>query len=141
MADDSRVVAGRASERTTVTDLLLDVGDDSTLRALGDGEDVANGKRRLLAAVNESTGVEALGGNESLLAELVTVGVAEDDPGKGSTTEKKLNVAILPVLESTNRPESWMISFTMPLMYPLRSAKSRGRNWAGALLRWVCALN
>ena len=86
VADDSRVVAGRASERTTVTGLLLDVADDSTLRQLRDREDVADRKLGLLAAVDEGTGVEALGGNESLLAELVAVGVAEDDTGEGSTT-------------------------------------------------------
>ena len=88
MADDSRVVAGRASERTTVTGLLLDVADDSTLRQLRDREDVADRKLGLLAAVDEGTGVETLRRDESLLAELVTVGVAEDDTGKGSTTNR-----------------------------------------------------
>ena len=89
MADDSRVVAGRASERTTVTGLLLDVADDSTLRQLRDREDVADRKLGLLAAVDEGTGVETLRRDESLLAELVTVGVAEDDTGKGSTTARR----------------------------------------------------
>ena len=32
--------------------------------------------------------MEALGGNKGLLAELVPVGVAEDDTGKGSTTTR-----------------------------------------------------
>lgn len=89
VADDSRVVAGRASERTTVASLLLDVADNRTLRALTDGEDVADRKLRLLAGVDEGTGVEALGRDEGLLAELVTVGVAEDDTGERSTTVRR----------------------------------------------------
>ena len=91
MADDSRVVAGRASERTTVTGLLLDVADDSTLRQLRDREDVADRKLGLLAAVDEGTGVEALSGNESLLAELVAVGVTEDNAGERSATTSVVN--------------------------------------------------
>ena len=88
MADDSRVVARGTGERSTVTRLLLDVADDGTLRALGDGEDVADSKLGLLAAVDESTSVEALSRDESLLAELVPVGVTEDDTGERSTTTK-----------------------------------------------------
>ena len=86
MTDDGRVVAGRAGERTTVTSLLLDVADNRTLRALGDGENVADGELGLLTAVDEGTSVETLGSNEGLLAELVAVGVPEDDTGKRSTT-------------------------------------------------------
>lgn len=86
VTDNGGVVAGCPREGTTVTSLLLNVRDDRTLRALGDGEDVADGEGSLLAAVDEGTGVEALGGNESLLAELVAVGVTENDTGKGSTT-------------------------------------------------------
>ena len=89
MADDSRVVARGTGERSTVTRLLLDVADDGTFRALGDGEDVADSELGLLAAVDEGTGVETLRRDESLLAELVTVGVAEDDTGKGSTTARR----------------------------------------------------
>ena len=88
VADDSRVVARGTGERSTVTRLLLDVADDGTLRALGDGEDVADSKLGLLAAVDESTSVEALSRDESLLAELVPVGVTEDDTGERSTTTK-----------------------------------------------------
>ena len=86
MADDGRVVAGRAGERTTVTSLLLDVADNRTLRALGDGENVADGELGLLTAGDEGTSVETRGRDEGLLAELVTVGVAENDTGKRSTT-------------------------------------------------------
>ena len=89
MADDGRVVAGRAGERTTVTGLLLNVADNGTLRELSNGENVADIELGLLAAVDEGTGVETLRRDESLLAELVTVGVAEDDTGKGSTTARR----------------------------------------------------
>ena len=86
VADNSCVVPARPRKRTAVADLLLDVANDGTLRALGDGEDVADGQRGLLAAVDEGTGVHALGGDEGLLAELVPVWVAEDDAGERSTT-------------------------------------------------------
>ena len=89
MADDGRVVAGGTSECAAVTNLLLDVADDSTLRQLRDREDVADRKLGLLAAVDEGTGVETLRRDKSLLAELVTVGIAEDDTGKGSTTARR----------------------------------------------------
>ena len=85
--NNGRIVARGARQGTAVADLLLDVADDSTLRQLRDREDVANRKLGLLAAVDEGTSVEALGGDESLLAELVPVGVAEDDASKGSTTK------------------------------------------------------
>ena len=89
MADDSRVVARGTGERSTVTRLLLDVADDGTLRALGDGEDVANSELSLLASVDEGTSVKTLSRDEGLLAELVTVGVAENDTGKRSTTVRR----------------------------------------------------
>lgn len=86
MTNDGGIVARGAGEGTTVADFLLNIADDSTFRALGNGEDIADGKGSLLAAVDEGTGVEALGGDESLLAEFVAVGVTENDAGKGSTT-------------------------------------------------------
>ena len=86
MADDSRVVAGGTGERAAVTRLLLDVANNRTLRELSHGDDVADRKLGLLAAVYEGTSVETLGRDEGLLAELVTVGVTEDDTSQGSTT-------------------------------------------------------
>lgn len=151
VTNDGRVVARRARERTAVTDLLLDVADDGTFWARRDGEDVADGEGRLLAAVDECAGVHALGRDEGLLAELVAVGIAEDDAGEGSTAAGRgkrgegrdvgMEVRGGGAGVDTHRPESWMISFTMPRTYPLRSAKSSARSWAGFLLRWVCALN
>ena len=86
VADNSRVVPARPRKRTAVTDLLLNVANDGTLRELRDREDVADGEGGLLAAVDEGTSVKTLGGDEGLFAELVPVGVTEDDTGKGSTT-------------------------------------------------------
>lgn len=94
VADDGGVVAGGTGERSTVTDLLLDVEDDGTLRALANGEDVADGKGGLLTGVDERAGRDALGSDEGLLAELVAVGVAEDDGGEGSTTAKSAKLSL-----------------------------------------------
>ena len=120
MSDDSRVVARGTGERSTVTRLLLNVADDGTLRALSDGKDVADGENGLLAAVDEGTGVEALGGDECLLAELVAVGVTEDDTGEGSTTRDRgfgSEICLQSeVICNAHRPASWMISFTIPRM-------------------------
>jgi hypothetical protein len=89
VSDDGSVVAGSTGERTTVTDLLLDVADDGSLRELAEGEDVADSEGGLLAAEDEGTGGEALGSDEGLGAHLVAVGVTEDDAGKGSATAKR----------------------------------------------------
>lgn len=53
VADDGHVVARGTAERTTVSGLLLDVGEDGTL---GDGverEDVADGESGVLSGVDE----------------------------------------------------------------------------------------
>ena len=89
MTDDGRVVAGSAGERATVTNLLLDVADNGTFRALANGEDVANSELSLLASVDEGTSVKTLSRDEGLLAELVAVVVAENDTGKRSTTVRR----------------------------------------------------
>lgn len=86
VADDGNVVAGGSAERTTVTHLLLDVGDNGTLRAGAEGEDVADGERGVLAGVDELAGVHALVGDEGLGVELEAVRVTEDDLGEGSSS-------------------------------------------------------
>lgn len=106
VTDNGSVVAGCPGKGTTVASLLLNVADNSTLRALSDGENVADGEGGLLAAVNEGTSVEALGGDESLLAELVAVGVTEDDAGEGSTTESLISANTQIALEVLNVPAS-----------------------------------
>jgi len=86
VTDNGDVVAGGAAESAAVTDLLLDVGDDGTLRDGAEGEDVADGQGGVLAGVDELAGVHALVGNEGLALLLELVGAVEDDAGEGSTT-------------------------------------------------------
>lgn len=81
VADDGDVVARGAAQGATVTDLLLDVGDDGTFGHGGEGEDVSDGQGGVLAGVDELAGVHALVGNEGLLDLLEFVGVTEDDAG------------------------------------------------------------
>jgi hypothetical protein len=86
VADNGDVVAGGSAESATITDLLLDVGDDGTLRHLTEGEDVADGQSSLLSGIDELAGVHAFVGDEGLGSLLESVGVAEDDLGERSTT-------------------------------------------------------
>jgi len=85
VADNGDVVAGGTAERTAVTDLLLDVGDDGTLRNGGQGKNIADGESGVLAGIDELPGVHALVGNEGLGNLLEFVGAVENDPGKRST--------------------------------------------------------
>jgi hypothetical protein len=94
VADDGNVVARGTAERTTVANLLLDVGDDSSLRDGAEGEDVADGERGVLAGVDELAGVHALVGDEGLGVKLVAVGVAEDDLGQRRTTAGVVDVTM-----------------------------------------------
>ena len=89
--DDGGVVSRGTGESTTVTSLLLDVADDGSLGAGGNREDVSDREGGLLTAVDERTGRDSLGGDESLLAELVAVRVAEDDAGKRGTSTGIVN--------------------------------------------------
>jgi hypothetical protein len=86
VADDGNVVAGGTAKRTTVTRLLLDVGDDGTLGHGGEGQNVADGQGGVLTGVDELAGVHALVGDEGLGDHLELVGVTELDLGEGSTT-------------------------------------------------------
>lgn len=104
VADNGSVVAGGTGERTAVADLLLDVADDGTFGALADREDVADGERGLLAAVDEGAGVQAFGGDEGLLAELVPVGVTEDHAGEGGTT-----VFVFEGVDEVIRMDIWVV--------------------------------
>jgi len=86
VANDGDVVTRGTAESTTVAHLLLDVGDNGTLGAGSEREDVADGEGGVLAGVDELAGVHALVGDEGLGVELEAVGVTEDDLGQGSTT-------------------------------------------------------
>lgn len=85
MSNNSRVVARSTRKRTAIADLLLDVAHDRPFGELRERKDVADGERGLLAAVDKRAGVHPLRGDECLRAELVPVGITEDDAGEGST--------------------------------------------------------
>ncbi|CCD15217.1 unnamed protein product [Trypanosoma congolense IL3000] len=84
--DDNAVVTRRARECTTVTHLRLDVADDATLRNLSEGEDVANGERRLHAADDRLTGKHPFSRDHQLLNTAVFVRVAELHTSERGTT-------------------------------------------------------
>jgi len=86
VSDNGDVVARCATESTTVTDLLLDVGDDGSLRNGAEGEDVSDGESGVLSSVDELSSVHALVGDEGLGLLLELVGGVEDDAGERSTT-------------------------------------------------------
>ena len=86
VSDDGSVGSGCPSERTTVTDLLLDSANDRSFRELAHRENISNVEGSLLAAVDEGASVKTFGGNEGFFAELVTVWIAKDYTGKRSTT-------------------------------------------------------
>lgn len=86
VANDGNVVTGGTAKRTTVTGLLLDVGNDGTLGHGAEGKDVADGQGSVLTGVDELAGVHALVGDEGLGDHLELVGVTELDLGEGSTT-------------------------------------------------------
>jgi len=86
VSNDRSIVPRSPSEGTTIPGLLLDVADDGSFGALTDREDVTDVEGGFLSAVDEGTGGETFGGDEGFGAELVPVGVAEDDGGQGGTT-------------------------------------------------------
>jgi hypothetical protein len=86
VADNGNVVSGGTTKSTTVTSLLLDVGNDGTLRNGGEGEDVADGQGSVLSGVDELTSVHALVGDEGLGNHLELVRVTELDLSERSTT-------------------------------------------------------
>jgi hypothetical protein len=60
VADDGNVVAGGTTERTTVTRLVLDVGEDGTFGNGVEGQDVADGESGVLSGVDELDTVSAM---------------------------------------------------------------------------------
>lgn len=86
VADDGDVVAGGTAQSATVTDLLLDVGDDGTLGHGAQGQDVTDGQSSVLSGVDELASVHALVGDEGLGLLLELVLGSEHDLGEGSTS-------------------------------------------------------
>jgi len=86
VSNDGGVVSGGSGDGSTVTNSLLDVADDGSLGALVKGEDVSDREGGLLSTVDEGSGGHTLSGDESLLSELVSVRVSEDDLGEGRSS-------------------------------------------------------
>ena len=85
VGDDDTVSARAAGEHATVSRAVLDVADHGSLRDLVQGEHVADGDLRLLAAVHELARVHTLAGNEHRLLGTVAVAGAEADLSKRGT--------------------------------------------------------
>lgn len=66
VTNDGNVVTGRPSKRTTITSLLLDIGDNGSLGHGAERENVADGQRGLLSGVDELSSVHALVGDETI---------------------------------------------------------------------------
>jgi len=82
MTDDDSVITRSPSEDPTITDMVFDVADNSTLRDGSDREDIADHEIGLFAAIHELTGIHALGGDEELLLVLEPERVSEGDAGQ-----------------------------------------------------------
>merc|ERR1711962_367473 len=91
VGDDGGVVAGSSGQFAAISQLLLQLADDGSLRHGADGHHVADGQRRLLAAVDELTRVHALDGDERLLALLKFVGISKLDDGQGCAASGVVN--------------------------------------------------
>jgi len=82
VGDDGGVVAGSSGQFAAISQLLLQLADDGSLGHGADGHHVADGQRRLLAAVDELARVHALHRDERLLALLEFVGISKLDDGE-----------------------------------------------------------
>lgn len=83
VADNDGVVTGAPSEDATIANVVFNIADDGTLGDRSDREDISDDESGLLTAVDELTGVHALGGDEELVLLLVAEGMAEGDLGEG----------------------------------------------------------
>lgn len=86
VTDDGDVVPGSPGDLTSVADLGLDIGHDGTFGHFSKGEDVADAQLSLPAAVHVHTGVHTFGGDHKLLAEFISIRVAENYLGERCTS-------------------------------------------------------
>lgn len=88
MTDDDSVITRTPSKDATVTDVMLNVTNNSTFRDRSNRQDVSNHKSGLLAAVYKLPSVHTLSRNEQLLLFHVSKWVAESDSGEWGTTTR-----------------------------------------------------
>jgi len=86
VTDDNARVSGGTGNATTVTELSLNVGDDSTFGHGVHGEDIADGEGGFGASVDKLSSVDALDSDEILSALLVFILVSENNFGEGCTS-------------------------------------------------------
>lgn len=86
VTNDDDIVTRGSAQSTSVTRLLLNVGDNGTLRARTQRQHVTNVQGSLSTTVHKLTGVKAFVGDEGLLSHLVLVRVTEDNLSQRSTS-------------------------------------------------------
>ena len=86
VTNNDGVITGSSGERTTVTDMMFYVANDSSLRDRSERKDVSNHQIRFLPTENELAGVHALSGDKQLLLVLVAERMTECDASQRSTT-------------------------------------------------------
>lgn len=87
MADNNSVIARSPGKDSTVTNMVLDVADDSSLRDRSERQHIADDQIGLLPTVDELASVDSLSGDEELVLLLVSERMAEADSGeRGSAT-------------------------------------------------------
>ena len=77
MGDNGGEVSGSTSDTASVSGLFFHVGDNGTFGHAANGQHVSDSQLGLLTAVDELAGVHAFGGDEKLLADLITIRVPE----------------------------------------------------------------
>ena len=85
MRNNDSVITRSSSEHTTITDMMLDVTDNSSFGDSSKRENISDNESGFLTAVQELSGVHALGGDEELLLLLVTERMTERDASQRSS--------------------------------------------------------
>jgi len=88
VADDNSGGTGGTGEATTVTELSLNIGDNSAFGHGGEGQDVADDELGFAAAIDELARVHALDSDKVLSVVSVAILILELDLSEGSTTAR-----------------------------------------------------
>jgi len=88
VADNNSIITGAPSKSAAITDMVLNVADDSSFRDGSEGQDVADNQSSFLPAEHELAGVHTFGGDKELGLLLVPEGVAEGDLGERSAAAR-----------------------------------------------------